>query len=113
MGVGGGSVRRLPQPNLVEDQLEAFAIFGGVDHVGAGPDDLHARRFESPREVQRSLATELHDHTVGLHSVTNIEDIFGRKWLEEEDVRRVVVGGDSLGIGVHHDALDPQFAQSE
>ena len=36
-------IGRLAQPQFLQQALEAFAVFGRVDHVGAGANDGHTR----------------------------------------------------------------------
>jgi hypothetical protein len=54
--------------SLVEELVEATAILGAVDRVGARPEQLHAALLERHRELQRRLAAELHDDAVGFSS---------------------------------------------
>ncbi len=90
--VGRRAVGRLQQTAFLQDGLEAFPIFGGIDHFRAGADDLHAGRFQAASQVQRRLTTELHDDAVRLKTVADVEHVFGCQRLEEQDVRGVVVG---------------------
>lgn len=101
------------QAELIEDDLKSFAVFGCVDHVRRGADDLHASRFESLRQIERCLSAELHDHAVGIHAVADVEHVLGRQRFEEQQVRRVVVGADGFRIRVDHDRFDAQLPQRE
>ena len=64
--VARGGVGRLLQPELLHQRLEALAVLGDVDRVGRGADDRRAGGLERPRQLQRRLAAELHDHPFGL-----------------------------------------------
>ena len=55
-------VRRLREPELARDRLEPPPVLRGVDRVGRGAEDRHARRLERARQLERRLAAELHDH---------------------------------------------------
>ena len=113
MRVGGHPVGGLPQTQAIEDFLEPLAIFGRIDHVRAGPDDVDAGGFQSARQIERRLSAELHDDSVRLHAVANVEHVLGRERFEEQQVRRVVVGRDRFRVRVDHDAFDAQLAQRE
>ena len=88
-----GGCRR---PSSCKHVLEPLAVFGHVDHVGAGADDLDAGGFQPAGQIERRLPAELHDHAVRLHAVADVEHVFGRQRLEEEEVRRVVIGRNRL-----------------
>ena len=110
LDVGRNPVFRLPQVDLAQDRLELLAVLGRIDHVRRRADDRHPRCLQPSGQVQWRLATELHDHSVGVQPIADIEHVLGRQWLEEQQVRGVVVGRNGFGIRVHHDALDPQLA---
>ena len=55
---------RTRRPSLDEQLVEALAIFGAVDGVGAGAEQLHARLDERDGELERRLPAELHDDTL-------------------------------------------------
>ena len=110
---GAGAVLGLEQVELLEQGLEAFAVFGAVDSVGAGTDDRHTGALERHGEVQRSLAAELHDNTVGLLHVDDMHHVFKGERLEVQAVGGVVVGGHGFGVGVDHDGFHALVAQGE
>ncbi len=58
----GDGVGRLFQPQIIEQRLEALAVFGQVDGVRRGAQDRHARRFQLRRQFQRGLAAILDHH---------------------------------------------------
>ena len=91
MGVGRGSVGRLPQSQTFQDSLEPLAIFRGINHVRAGANNVNAGGFETTCQIERRLTAELHNHPVRLHPVADVEHIFGCERFEEQKVRRVVV----------------------
>ena len=63
--------------------------------------------------LQRRLAAELDDHAFGLFAIVDLEHVLERERLEVEPVGGVVVGRNGLGVGVHHDRLEPVLAQRE
>src|ERR1019366_10626436 len=110
---GGGAVGGARNGETVEQLAEELAVFGEIDIGGVGADDGDAQALERQRQVERSLAAELHDDAVGLLGVADVEDVFERERLEVEAVAGVVVGGDGLGVAVDHDRLDAHFLQRE
>ena len=48
-------------PRRVAQLVEALAVLGEVDRVGAGAEHRDARRFERARQLQRRLAAERDD----------------------------------------------------
>ena len=121
LGRARDAAGRLRDPEVFAQALEALAVFGEVDRVGAGAEDGNARRFERARQLQRRLPTEGDDHArqpavLGralLQAAAHREDVFGRERLEEEAIAGVVVGGHRLGIAVEHDGLEARVGQCE
>ena len=109
----GNPVGRLPQAEPMQKLLEFLAIFGVVDRIDAGADDRHAGAGQRPGQIQRRLSAELHDHAVGLHTIANVEHIFDRQRLEEQQIAGVVIGADRFGIRIDHHAFDAQLAQAQ
>ena len=90
-----------------------LAILGHLDALGLGADDGDAPRLQRRGEVQGSLTSELDDDRIALLPLVDVEDILECEGLEEELVARVVVGGDGLGIRVHHDGLEALLLEGE
>ncbi len=107
------TVRRLLQAQVVQQFLEALAVLGGVDHVGAGADDRHAVRFEFAGTFERCLAAELHDDAGRLLDMDDFEDVLQGHRFEIQAIGRVVVGGHRLRIAVDHDGLIAVFAHRQ
>ncbi len=114
---GGGAAGGLVEAKVVEQGGEEFAVFGEFDVLGRSADDADAVFFEAFGEVQRGLAAELDDDAehlvVAVFALVDVEHVFEREGLKVELVAGVVVGGDGLGVGVDHDGLEAEFAQSE
>ena len=117
----GDAARRLRDPEVFAELLEALAVFGEVDRVGAGTEDGDPGRFERARELQRRLPAERDDHArqpagvarTLLQAAAHREHVLGSERLEEEAVAGVVVGGDGLGIAVEHHGLEARVRQRE
>ena len=101
------TVGRLKQTELIDELLEAFAVFRAVNRVGRCADDGHAVGFEFTADFERRLTAVLHNHALGLLNFTNGEHVFERHRFEIETIGGVVVGGDRFRIAVHHDRLPP------
>ena len=97
----------------LQQLLKLLAVFRRLDRVHARPDDRHAGGGQRPGQIQRRLPAELHNHAVRLHTITDVQHVFGRQRLEEQQVARVVVRTDRFRIRVDHDRLDAEFAQRE
>ena len=107
------AVRRLFQAQLAYQLLKTLAVFSKIDRIGRGTDDRHSGRFEARGEIERRLATKLHDHAMRPLQRDNLHHILEGHWLEEQAVGNVVVGGNCLGVAVDHDGLVPVFAHCE
>src|SRR5690606_29705376 len=107
------AVGRLAQTQLVEQLLEALAVFGHVDGFGAGADDGHTVGFERARQLQRGLAAILDDHAHRVFFVDDFEHVFERERLEVQAIGSVVVGGDGFRVAIDHDGLVPVVAQGQ
>ena len=111
-GAGRG-VRWLLQTQVVQQLLEALAVFGGVNHVGRGADDWYAFGFETQSKLERRLAAVLHDHADRLFLVHDLQHVFERDGLEVQAVGGVVVGGHGLRVAVDHDGFIAVFAHGK
>ena len=61
LGRAGDAVLRLAQAEPVQQVLEAFAVLGDVDRVGAGAEDGNLLARQRLRQFQRRLPAVLHD----------------------------------------------------
>ncbi len=111
--IPGDTAGRLAETQLVDQLLEQFAILGGLDRVDTRADDRHAGFLQSSRQVQRRLTAELNDHAIGFNRIADVEYVFDRQRLKEQDVRRVVVGADRFRVAIDHHAFDSDFAERE
>ncbi|MCY1399195.1 hypothetical protein D9M71_142460 [compost metagenome] len=108
-----GGVGRLAQVQALHHLLEALAVFGTVDGVGAGADDRHTGLFQGAAELQRGLAAVLDDHALGLLDADDFQHVFQGHRLEVEAVGSVVVGGDGFRVAVDHDGLVAVFTHRQ
>ena len=106
-------VGRLAQAEFLQEFLKTLAVFGSVDHVGAGANDRHASGFQTQGQFERRLTAVLHDDAGGFFFVHNFQHVFERQGLEVQTVGGVVVGGDGLGVAVDHDGLVTVFTHGQ
>src|SRR5918993_2441901 len=90
---------------LCQESSEPGAVLRKVYGVGRSSEDPRSRLFQLVRELQGALATELQDDTFWLLAPDDLEHMFGRERFEVQAGRRIVIGGDGLGIGVDHDRV--------
>ena len=74
--VGGGTVFRLHQAELLEHGLELFAVFGPVDAVGMGAHNVDPGVQQGGCQVERCLTAELNDNACGAFRRDNVKHIF-------------------------------------
>jgi len=67
--------------------------------------------LERARELERGLAAELHDHSLGFLHREDLEHVLERERLEVQAIGGVVVGRDGLRVAVHHQGLEAVLAQ--
>ncbi len=113
----GGEAGGLFQLQLVEQLLEAFAVFGQVDGVRRGAEDRHAGVAQRYGQLQRRLPAELHDdagkHALRLLGVDDFQHVFAGERLEIEPVGGVVIGRHGFRIAVDHDGFETLRRQRE
>ena len=109
----GSGVAWLRNPQLTQQVAEALPVFGQVNGLGRGADDVHPGALERRRQVQRRLPAELHNRADGPLAGDDVHHILKRQRLEVEPVGGVVVGGDRLRVAVHHQRLVPCLLERE
>ena len=70
-------------------------------------------RCNSKREVERSLAAELHDDAEWFFLPDNVNDVFEGQRLEIQTIRRVVIRRHRLRIAIDHDGFKTLFLEGE
>ena len=81
VNVRGHAAFRHRDAELVHHLAEQVAVFSDIDGVDTRTENLDAFVAQSAGDVQRSLATELHDNASRLFLVVNLENVtyaFGR-----------------------------------
>ncbi len=111
----GDAVGRLAQTELVQQNLEPFAVLGEIDGVGRCSEDRDTGLRERLRQLQRRLTAELDDDaqhgSARLLDPDQLGHVLVGEGLEIEPVRGIVIGGDGLRIAVHHDRLEARLPQ--
>ncbi len=107
----GRRAGRIGDLQAVEQGGETVAVLGEIDGLGLRAHDGDAGRLEPPRQVDGGLPAQRHDHAHGPLDLDDVHDILEGERLEVQPVARVVVGGDGLGVAVHHDGLEPRRLQ--
>ena len=102
---------------LVENALEAIAIFGEVDRIRRSAEDRHAGVFQCMREFERRLAAELNDdamqRAVLSLGIDDFENVFAGQRLKIKTIGRVVIRRDGFRIAIDHDGLIASVMQRE
>ncbi len=111
--VGGDAVGRLRNVQLAQHRGEELAVFGDLDALRRGADDVDAVLLQAEREVQRRLPAELRDGAPAFLPLVNVQHVFQRERLEEELVARVVIGGNGFRVRVHHERLEAVLLERE
>ena len=109
----GRAVRRLKQLKLFNQGLEALAVFGAVNGIGARAQNGHASAHERHGKVQRGLAAKLHNNALWLFPFHNVHHVLKGQGLKVEPVRGVVVCGNGFGVRVGHDCHHARVAQGK
>mmetsp|Transcript_894 Transcript_894/g.2080 ORF Transcript_894/g.2080 Transcript_894/m.2080 type:complete len:1014 (-) Transcript_894:28-3069(-) len=100
-------LRRVDGLGLGAPDLDNAIAAGGRD--GVGGDVL----VQGSRQLERRLATKLHNDAIRALHLHHVEHVLQGQRLEVQAARGVVVGGDRLGVAVHHDGLVAGVAQAE
>ena len=93
--------------------MEFLAVLGRFDRVNAGAHNWHAVVGQCASQIQWSLSTELNDHTIWLHSVADVQNVFYRQRFEKQQVTGVVIGADRFRVRIDHDRFVTQFLHRE
>ena len=67
--------------------------------------------MQSHRQIQRRLATKLHNHSFRFLDVDDVHHVFKRQRLEVETIGSVVIRRDCFRIAVDHDRFEARIAQ--
>ena len=72
---GGDAVGRLGDVELAEHRREELAVFGDLDALGRGADDVDAVLLQAQGEVQGGLAAELGDGAPAFFTLVNVQHV--------------------------------------
>ena len=90
------SAGRLFDVQVIDQLVEFVPVFRSIDVPGRSPDDFDAARLKLQRQLQRSLAAELHDDAVAFFAFVDMQDIFQSQRFKIKFVAGVVVRGNRL-----------------
>ena len=107
----GHPPRRALHAEAVGERGEALAILREIDRVERRAEDREAGALDRPGELERRLAAELDHDADRLLALQHRQHLLDPERLEVEAVRRVVVGGDRLGVAVDHHGLVAELAE--
>ena len=114
----GQTIARLTDSKFSKDRFKLLTIFSAIDRFrGCTPNfcsgDLSVRAVEPAQqwngEFQRRLPAKLHNNAVRTFRFNDVQHVFKREWLEIKTVACVVIGGNRLGVAVHHHGGDALF----
>jgi hypothetical protein len=115
-GVGDPGPRNR-QPGIDHRLLEAAAILGAMDRLEARPEQPHAvprqgaRLGERDGDVQRGLAAQRRQESVGPFTLDHTFDGFGRERLDVRGIGELRIRHDRGRVGVHERDTVPLGAQ--
>ena len=118
----GQAIAGLTDVQATQDRFELLAVFRRVDRFGRGAPDAGTRGLtggglqpvqQGNRQLEGGLAAELNNHPLRLLGLDHVEHVLKGEGLEVEAIGGVVVGGDRLGVGVHHHRCEPLLLQRE
>ena len=91
-----GAVLGRNQAALLQHAGELAAVLGQVDGLGGGAQNRHARVLQGTSQLQRGLATQLHEHAHQAAGTTlrlnDLEHVLKGQRLEVQAGRDIVVG---------------------
>ena len=115
LGRGAGDAAgRLAQAESVDQRGELLAVLGRLDRVDRRTDDRQARVLDRARaRLSGVCPPNWSDDAVRADALADVQHVFDRQRLEEQEVARVVVGAHRLGVRVDHHRLDAHLTQRE
>ena len=114
-----GSRVRLPDSKALHERRELSTVLGEVDRGRWRAEDPSPRTTagqragERDREIDRGLTAELHDDTIRLLLLDDVQDVLEQERFEVQPGGDVEIGRDGLGIVVRDDRGDALFPQCE
>ena len=96
---------------LLQQFVEPLAVFGGIDAVRAGAEDIDAQFRQMPCQLDGRLAAKLHHHAPRFFHRQNGFHILGGQRVEIEAVGGIKVGGNGFGVVVCNDRFASAFLE--
>src|SRR5882672_4143879 len=100
------------EPNLLHDLLEQVAIFGFLDRLQFGANELDPIALKHPRfcqghgQVEGSLTAHSRQEGLRAFAANNFFQHIGGEWLQVGPISQFWIGHNRGGIAVHqHDAI--------
>ncbi len=106
-----GARRRVRDLEPVEHLGETPPVLGEIDRLRLRAHDRHTGCLEGACELEGRLPAEGHDDAGRPLGLDDVHHVFEGERLEVEAVGGVVVGGDGLGVAVHHDRLEAALSE--
>ena len=111
--IGGRPALGGTQTEAAKHRGEKLAILRHFDAGRRRANNFNPVGFERRREIQRCLASELHDNGVTLLPLVDVEHVFQSERFKVKFVARVVVGRNGFGVGVDHHRFPPEFLEGK
>ena len=112
-GRPGGAMLWHGQADLLHERSESLAILRQINSIRRRAKNGHTSLGKRPNQLEWCLATELHDDSLGLFQVADVQDMLQGEGLEVEPIAHVIVCGDGLRIAVDHDRLIAHVLQGK
>ena len=91
--------------------VKTLAVFGHVDGIAAGADDVYAVALQEFGQIDSGLTAEGDHNAVGLFCFDDVHHVLAGQRLEVQPVCCVEVCRDGFGVIVDNDDLEPCLAQ--
>ena len=111
LGALGHPALGLGDPEPLAEGVEGLPVLRLVDGAKGGAEEPDPGLLQALGELQGGLPPQGGDDPDGLLVLHDVEDVLQGQGLKVEAVGGVVVGGDGLRVGVHHDGLKPRLLQ--
>ena len=103
----------LLKPKFIKYSFEFLTVFSGIDAFRRCANHIDARCLQSGSKIQRCLTTILNDRSITFFLTVNLQYILKSEGLKIKTVRNIIIGGDSLRIGINHDRFKSGLPKSK
>ena len=101
----GRTVFRVRNIEGFQHVAESAAVFGDVQTIERGADDLDAFFGQALGEFECGLSAELYDHAFRFLVFDNLPQMLPIHGFEIKFIGHVEIGRDRFGIAIHHDGF--------